>query len=48
LLDAFIFLIAGGLAPSGQMNSAPLSLLLIVPVANYFGARAKRAGRAKG
>ena len=33
---------------SGQMNAAPLSLLLIVPVSTYFGARAKRVGRVKG
>ena len=48
LLNAFIFLVAGGLALSGRMNAAPLSLLLIVPVSAFFGARAKRAGRVKG
>jgi hypothetical protein len=48
LLNAVIFLIAGGLALSGRMNVAPLSLLLIVPISMFFGARAKRARRVKG
>jgi hypothetical protein len=30
------------------MNVAPLSLLLIVPISMFFGARAKRARRVKG
>jgi uncharacterized membrane protein len=47
LLNAVIFLVAGGLALSGRMNAGPLSLLLIVPVSTFFGARAKRADRAK-
>jgi len=47
LLNAVIFLIADGLALSGRMNSAPLSLLLIVLVSAFFGGRAKRAGRVK-
>jgi uncharacterized membrane protein len=48
LLNTVIFLIAGGLALSGRMNVAPLSLLLIVPISMFFGARAKRARRVKG